>query len=129
MFKTNKKEITTMRRVEKMLGTIALAGAAVVFAACAKEKIEGTWVQPVPGMENMTQGFVLTGDGKASSVSMATLQYETWQRDGDRLILTGKSIGNGQTIAFSDTLDIVELTADKLTLKRGDLTLEYQRQQ
>ncbi len=118
-----------MRIFKKLFVPVGLVVSAIAFTACSKTKIEGAWVQPVPGMENMTQGFVLDEGGKASSISMATLQYETWKREADKLILSGKSIGNGQTISFSDTLDIVELTEDQLVLKRGDLTLEYKRQQ
>ena len=90
--------------------------------------IEGTWIEPVPGMENMTQGFRLEDGGRASSVNMATLQYEAWRRDGDRLILSGKSIGNGQTIEFSDTLDIITTSPEHLTLgKGGQYRIDYQK--
>lgn len=106
-----------------------LALAALVLTACSGEKIEGVWVEPVPGMEGMTQGVRLEEGGKASSINMATLQYETWQREGDRLILSGRSLGNGQTIAFSDTLQIEKLTADRLALRRGSMTIAYQRQE
>lgn len=98
------------------------------MGACCGRDIEGKWTQPVPGMEDMTQGFVLQQGGKASSVNMATLQYERWEKQGDILILSGKSIGNGQTIDFSDTLRIEKLTEAGLTLTRGNLTLEYTRQ-
>lgn len=89
--------------------------------------IEGTWIEPVPGMENMTQGFRLEDGGRASSVDMATLQYEAWRRDGDRLILSGKSIGNGFTAQFSDTLVVEKLTEDSLVVRKKALTLRYAR--
>ena len=90
-------------------------------------QMEGTWVEPVPGMENSVQGFKLEEGGKASSVNMATLQYESWKQEGDKLILSGKSIGNGVTIPFSDTLEIAGLTQDSLFLKRGTLVMRYVR--
>ena len=90
-------------------------------------QMEGTWVEPVPGMENSVQGFKLEEGGKASSVNMATLQYESWKQEGDKLVLSGKSIGNGVTIPFSDTLEIAGLTQDSLFLKRGTLVLRYVR--
>lgn len=62
-------------------------------------------------------------------MNMSTLQYESWSIREDRLILTGKSIGNRRTISFSDTLDIVRLSSDTLVLKRGKkLELVYTRE-
>ena len=94
----------------------------------ADENITGKWVQPVPGMQQMEQGFTLESGGKASSVNMATLKYETWEEKDGSLILSGKSIGNGQTIAFTDTFAIEELTQDRLVLRKGSLKSEYSKQ-
>lgn len=74
------------------------------------------------------QGVNLEKGGKASSINMATLQYEKWEKKGNMLILSGKSIGNHETISFTDTLTIEELTENKLTLKKGSLTINYQKQ-
>lgn len=62
---------------------------------------------------------------------MATLQYQHWGLTGDsRLVLEGKSIGNGQTIEFADTLDIVSFSGDTLTLGKGDMyRIQYVRRQ
>lgn len=62
--------------------------------------IEGKWTEPVPDMENQMQGIELKEDGKASSINMATLQYEKWEKKG-------------------------EMTDKELTLKRGTLTINY----
>ncbi|MCX4368310.1 MAG: lipocalin family protein, partial [Duncaniella sp.] len=70
----------------------------------------------------------LEPDGKASSINMATLAYDTWTIEGNRLILGGKSIGNGQTIDFSDTLVVVRLSADTMVLRMGAMDLEYTRE-
>ena len=74
--------------------------------------------------------MTLAKEGKASSIGMATLQYESWQLLPDgQLILNGKSIGNGQTISFSDTLAILSLQQDTLTLQKGaDYQIKYVRQ-
>lgn len=101
---------------------------ALLACACTQTDIVGEWTQPVPGMEDMTQGFALEQGGTASSINMATLQYEKWERQGDLLILSGKSIGNVQTLDFSDTMRIDLLTDTELTLTKGNLTLEYTRQ-
>ena len=58
---------------------------------------------------------------------MATLQYKSWTQEDNRLILSGESIGNHQTISFSDTLKIFKLSEDSLILKKGDLVKTYTR--
>ena len=55
--------------------------------------------------------------GVASSIGMATLVYTKWEVKSDSMILWGKSIGNGQTIDFSDTLHILKITNDSLILE------------
>lgn len=98
------------------------------LTACGGNSIEGKWVEPIPGMEDRMQGINIEKGGKASSINMATLQYEKWEKKGDKLILTGKSIGNHETMAFTDTLIIENLTENDLTLKKGDLTINYKKQ-
>ena len=92
-----------LRDLTAVLGMVALT-------ACNNASIEGSWVEPVPGMSGMQQGFVLDGDGSASSINMATLKYEAWKKVGNRLLLSGTSIGNHQNISFTDTLTIEKLT-------------------
>ena len=84
-------------------------------------------MQPVPGLPHLQQGLILGADGKAESVDMSTLQYETWHRQGDTLVLTGQSIGNHQTVSFSDTLRIHSLSADSLVLQKRNLRMEFTR--
>lgn len=99
----------------------------VFLTACSTNSIEGSWVESAPGMPGVKQGFTLYADGKASSINMATLQYELWEQKGDQLILSGKSIGNRQTVEFSDTFQIQNLTKEGLTLLRGTWTSSYVR--
>lgn len=110
-------------RVVKMFGVVA----ALLLVSCGIPAIEGTWVEPVPGMEESKQGVTLKKGGVAESVNMETLKYEKWSREGDLLILSGKSIGNHQTLPFVDTLHIKELSADRLILERGEMVVEYSR--
>ena len=103
-----------------------------VLTACGtasepEASIVGSWLEPVPGMPQMTQGFTLGDDGKAESLNMATLLYEHWTQQGDTLCLSGKSIGNQQTIDFTDTLLVKRLTADTLVLQRGQQERVYTR--
>ena len=39
-------------------------------------------------------------------------RYEAWKKVGNRLLLSGTSIGNHQNISFTDTLTIEKLTQD-----------------
>lgn len=86
--------------MKKLVTTLS---AAVLLAACGGPSLEGNWVQPVPGLEGQTQGMSLQTGGAASSLNMATLLYESWSISGDTLTLTGTSVGNGQTIEFTQT--------------------------
>lgn len=109
--------------------TMLIGLSIAALTACGNgESIVGKWVQPVPGIPNIKQGFALEEGGKASSINMATLPYETWQQQGSRLILSGRSIGNRQIIPFSDTLSIESLTWDSLILKKGKLIIRYARE-
>ena len=116
--------------------------AATTFMSCKSDKaaapaaemqpaltLEGSWVEPVPGMEEQTQGFTLNEDGTAVSINMATLQYQEWSASGDTLVLTGKSIGNGQTIDMADTLLIVSVSADSLVVRQHQLTRTFHKAQ
>lgn len=119
--------------------------AATTFMSCKSDKaaapatpaaemqpaltLEGSWVEPVPGMEEQTQGFTLNEDGTAVSINMATLQYQEWSASGDTLVLTGKSIGNGQTIDVADTLLIVSVNADTLVVRQHQLTRTFHKAQ
>ena len=106
-----------------------LVFSAVLLTACGKnENIVGKWMQAVPGLPELKQGFVLEADGKASSVNMATLSYKTWQQEGAFLILSGKNVGNHQVLHFSETLHIEKLTQDSLILKKGELILRYAKE-
>lgn len=99
-----------------------------LLASCAKADLVGKWVEPIPGMESQMQGFNFEKDGKASSINMNTLLYESWRREGDKLFLTGKSLGNGQTINFHEEYIISTLNEKTLILKDGDIEFIYTRQ-
>lgn len=107
---------------------LAIIGCMSIGLSCSNQpSIVGKWTEPVPGMPQLQQGFILEEDGTASSVGMASLVYEHWKREQEQLILTGKSIGNRQTIAFSDTLQIELLSQDSLLVRKGQLTFRYGR--
>ncbi len=108
---------------------ILTAFSIIALSACTQsDNLIGKWTQAVPNMPQMKQGFTLHADGKASSINTATLSYEAWEKQGNQLILSGQSIGNHQTITFSDTFAIEKLTQDSLILRKGLLKLEYGRE-
>lgn len=108
-------------------GVIMATKIVVVPARQENPDLLGCWVQPINGMPEQEQGFALEKDGIARSLNMATLKYETWKQEGDNLILKGKSIGNGQTIEFTDTLRLDKVTTDSLWLSKGEYQEVFKR--
>ncbi len=102
------------------------------LSACAlrpEAAFYGAWRELMPANPWIVQGLELAKDGKASSFGMATLQYNAWKLDDNRLILQGTSLGNGQTIPFADTLEVVASGGDTLILGKGEAyRITYVRQ-
>lgn len=90
-------------------------------------KLCGDWVQPIPGHPGRLQGIRLLPNGVAESINMHTLRYSKWELDGDRLTLTGKSIGNQHSAIFSITPSFALLRQDTLILKFSDRQETYMR--
>ena len=111
---------TTMKKF------LIIATGIMALTACSsgsqydRQQLTGNWLEILPADQPFVQGITINDDGTAASIGMATLQYEQWSLDGDRLILTGRSIGNGQTIQFTDTMNILRLADDTLSLGKGD---------
>ena len=102
--------------------------ASLFLSACVENaKLEGKWIEPVPNMPEIKQGFSLEQGGGAESINMATLQYYAWEVKDNSLILSGKSIGNHQLIDFTEEYEIANIDDDKLTLKNGDFVREFIR--
>ena len=104
-----KKEILLLS-----LSALMVVSCKSVENSYCEEDLLGEWHEIMPVNKDITQGFVLDKDGQAVSVGMATLKYSGWQllkeKDGGSdIVLIGKSIGNGQTIQFSDTLKLYPL--------------------
>ena len=105
----------------------------VVFliTACNQQPqnpILGNWLEVMPVNRHIIQGITFNDNGSAQSIGMQTLQYESWKLENDKLTLSGKSIGNGQTIDFSETYDIIEISPETLKLgKFGMYQIEYKR--
>ena len=65
----------------------------------------GRWTAADPIAPDQVVGIDLGVEGEASSIRMATLLYTDWELQGeaDRILLKGQSLGNGQTIEFTQT--------------------------
>lgn len=87
----------------------------------------GMWVIPDPIEAGGVMGFMLEADGKAKSINMATLVLESWRYDEGRLTISGRSIGNGQTIDFDEEYTVESLDDTTLVLARGDEKTAYTR--
>ena len=107
---------------------LSFISCSLLACASADRQLLGSWTEPIPGMPGKTQGFRLEEGGKASSVNMATLLYESWEKEGNQLILKGKSIGNRQTIDFSSYMGIEEINDHELILRKDGKTVRYTRQ-
>lgn len=117
---------------KSLLLSFAAAAMAVGCTAPATmnpEPFVGMWLESTPDGSNFVQGVELNADGTAASIGMATLQYETWKIVADSsIILTGKSIGNGQTIDFSDTMKVSSISPEEMVLLRnGTYKTQYNR--
>lgn len=116
-----------------MRKALLFLAAAFAFVSChtattkyTDQDLVGLWVEPIPGMDKM-QGVALKDGGEAHSINMATLLYEHWECNGNELLLTGKSVGNHRTIAFTDTFKIEKVSADSLILMRGKTRIAYRK--
>lgn len=93
------------------------------------ENLTGCWIEVLPQDMPYIQGMNLMKNGVAESVGMQTLKYRSWKLEGNSLVLEGESIGNGQTIRFMDTLNIMNLGRDTLKMERRGRQVVFVRQQ
>lgn len=101
------------------------AAAVRIVAPAEYNMLVGAWVKPNPLNEAETEGFELYAGGAAESLGMRTLLYESWSTDGKRLILSGRSLGNGTTIGFTEEWTIERLDSERLVLRSDDATHTY----
>lgn len=71
--------------------------------------------------------MALMPDGRASSINMHTLLYTGWRLDGNRLTLTGKSTGNGNSSVFTTASTIDRLSKTTLILNTAGNREAYTR--
>ena len=68
---------------------------------------------PDPISPESVMGIEIMVEGEAKSINMATLVYTSWELQGEtnKILLKGQSLGNGQTIDFTET-GVIAQTAD-----------------
>ena len=87
------------------------------LAACNQSPhIEGAWIQPVPLKKGEFHGMIFEKGGKARSINMPLFQYETWQQNGNKITLTGKTIYDGESYIFTESYTIKSATPELLIL-------------
>ncbi|WP_418384061.1 lipocalin family protein [Akkermansia sp.] len=110
---------------------LLLPALSLATASCSMQptpsSLSGSWTQPVPGQPGHVQGMQLLPDGRARSINMRTLLYRSWQLDGKRLTLTGKSIGNGNSSLFTTTSTIDRFSRTTLILNTDGNREAYTR--
>lgn len=110
---------------------LLLPALSLLAASCSVKpsaaSLSGCWTQAVPGQPQHIQGMALMPDGRASSINMHTLLYTGWRLDGNRLTLTGKSIGNGNSSVFTTASTIDRLSKTTLILNTDGNRETYTR--
>lgn len=78
----------------------------------------GKWTMPDPIDPEGVMGVWIRVEGEAESINMATLVYTSWELQGEanKIRLKGQSLGNGQTIDFTQTGVIAKNAAGDYTL-------------
>lgn len=87
----------------------------LTMVSCTSDLV-GSWVEPSNSGEE--QGFILNKDGSASSINMDYVEFKSWEREGDLLILRGNNTGSLKH-EFSDTMTIENINDTELTLSDG----------
>ncbi|MBR5782469.1 MAG: hypothetical protein IKY27_10910 [Bacteroidales bacterium] len=91
------------------------------FMSCSPSPV-GRWIEPTGGTEE--QGFILNQDGSASSINMGFVEFTKWEKNGDKLILTGRNKGMVKR-EFVDTMKIEKLSKTELTLSQAGYSVTY----
>lgn len=89
----------------------------------------GDWTMPDPINDSLRMGVKIMVEGAAESINMATMPYTSWELQGEanKILLKGQSIGNGQTIDFTqtgviskDANGVYTMQIDSIVLTKGN---------
>ncbi len=91
----------------------------------------GSWIMPDPIDSMKVMGVELEVEGAAKSINMATLVYTGWELQGEanKILLKGQSIGNGQTIDFTEVALISKSDEGKMILTIDGTATVYTKQE
>ena len=129
--KKEKQESTTATEDSTAVATEAPAPTteSAPAIAVANNEVVGKWVHPVAGSEKENEGFELKADGKASSINMATLIYDSWKLEGNKLTLQALSKGNGSESKFEDVYTVSKDEKGTISItSANDATATYSKQ-
>lgn len=102
---------------------LALAVAACMVSCCKTEDIDlaGTWIRFEANRSGWGHGMKLDPDGTASEINVWGVILDSWEKDGDKLIIKGKNVQHRIALPFTDTLIIdKKSTRDSIILRQGD---------
>jgi hypothetical protein len=72
-------------------------------------------------------GVELLQDGRARSINLLSLHFDSWLQRGDTLILSGRSVVEETETLFSDTMKILSITDSQMVLLLQNLKLELNK--
>ncbi|WAC09839.1 lipocalin family protein [Dyadobacter pollutisoli] len=100
----------------------------VCTLSCTRESgsITGSWVTDMPDQPQHKQGFTLKADGNAVAINLGEVNYENWEKQGDRLIIYGNS-GTDDQKRIADTLKIISVADSTLILERNGEKFSYSK--
>lgn len=112
-----------MMKIRHLLVLLLTAGC----FSCSNESgsITGSWVIEMPDQPQHKQGFTLKEDGRAVAINMGYMNFEKWEKQGDKLILSGKKERSGEMTDFKDTLKIIAVADSMLTVEKGGQQIRY----
>ena len=119
------KNDKTMIKHLKIIALSVMMG--LFFASCSRPSIVGTWIEM--GQDTIFSdetGFTLLEDGKVWPINMGGYEFQSWERMKETIIFKGRYTGTNPR-DLSDTLNIVELTKEKLVLEQAGYKLSYRR--
>lgn len=123
----------TMAKKKKKLNPIAVTLAVIltlgvaayaIFGDRKQYDIIGTWVVDTNDVES---GFQCGKHGIAASIKNSTKQYNSWELNKGKLIMKGKLFSDGHVNEFCDTLHIVRLNSERLTVTENDQKTYYHK--
>jgi len=130
---------TNMKQAYIVIGNIAKVTCKKTADGLVAKKVEGNadyynaigkWTTPDPIDKTKKMGVELEVNGKAQSINMASLPYSSWELQGKpgKLLLIGKSIGNGGTYDEKTVVTIYKNKKGKWMMKDDSSAMVYTKE-